>query len=379
VAAQVVAVAVITAVVAGCGSSGAASGSDPDTALTKAVDQLVKVPGGPPGVIVLIQQGDRRTLYRAGTAVVGTAQPITATDRVRLASVSKAYSGAVALALVHDHTLSLTDTVGKWLPGLPAAWSAVTLRQLLSHTSGIPDFSSFEGFQQAVGKDPFSPPSPAGLLGYITDPALLFDPGTSYHYSNSDNVIVGLMIEAATGQTYQQELQTRVFGPLDVHATSLPTDQVIPSPYAHGYALDPPAAPEDVSEAFAAGWAWSAGGIVSTPADTDTFISSYVDGTLTGLPAASADEQYVKGSSEPPGPGGNSAGLAVFRYRTSCGTVYGHTGNTLGYTQFAAATADGARSVVVSVTSQYSPTKQEKVFARLRSLYGLAVCAALAQ
>jgi D-alanyl-D-alanine carboxypeptidase len=85
------------------------------------------------------------------------------------------------------------------------------------------------------------------------------------------------------------------------------------------------------------------------------------------------------GSSEPPGPGKNSAGLALFRYQTRCGTVWGHTGNTPGYTQFMAASPNGSRSVTVSINSQLAPPVGDPdAFKALRRAEGLAVCAALA-
>ena len=87
---------------------------------------------------------------------------------------------------------------------------------------------------------------------------------------------------------------------------------------------------------------------------------------------------FRSGSSEPTGPGQNSAGLAIFRYQTKYGTVYGHTGNTLGYTQFIAATADGSRSAVVSVNAQITPTANQDRFPDLRQIFLLAVGAALA-
>ena len=200
--------------------------------LSRAVDRLVLLRDGPPGVIVLVRRGDHEDVYRAGTAVVGRRQAITASDHMRLASVSKAYSGAVALSLVDDHTLSLADTVGKWLPRLPGAWSAVTLRELLSHTSGIPDFSQSAGFRSAVEAAPFDPPPPVELLSYVADKGLLFRPGTEFRYSNSDNVIIGLMVEAATGHRYEQELQKLVFDPLRLGATTCPRS-------GHRFALHP--------------------------------------------------------------------------------------------------------------------------------------------
>ena len=88
---------------------------------------------------------------------------------------------------------------------------------------------------------------------------------------------------------------------------------------------------------------------------------------------------FRPGRSEPPGPGRNSAGLAIFRYQTKCGTVYGHTGNTPGYTQFVAATKNGRRSAVVSVNSKNTPDAHPARFTELRHIYTLAVCAALAR
>jgi D-alanyl-D-alanine carboxypeptidase len=151
----------------------------------------------------------------------------------------------------------------------------------------------------------------------------------------------------------------------------------MPTPFAHGYQPDPPNADEDVSEVIAAGWSWASGGVVSTPQDANLFVRGYVSGQLTNAATQAQQFTFRAGSSEPPGPGTNSAGLAVFRYRTSCGTVYGHTGNTPGYTQFIASSRDGKRSTVVSINSQLTPDRNAKRFAELRRIYGLAVCAAL--
>ena len=369
------------------GVSGAATGpgatttvppstSGPDSGLTRALQDLVRMPAGPPGAIVVIERHGALDVVTAGTSVLGGSTPIEPTDHLRLASVSKALSGAVALSLVARHTLWLSDTIGKWLPGLPQSWSKVTLAQLLQHTSGIPDFSGTPKFRAAVNAHPYDPPAPASLLSYVEDKGLLFTPGTDYRYSNSDNVIVGLMIQAATGRSYEQELQSQVFGPLGLTGTSLPSGADLPEPYAHGYA-GLPAEPEDVSHAFAAGWAWASGGIVSTPLDTTTFIRGYASGVTTDPATREAQFQFRPGNSEPPGPGTNSAGLAIFRYQTPCGTVYGHTGNTAGFTQFVAATADGSRSVVVSVNSQLTPATDADGFAALHHVYALAVCSAL--
>jgi D-alanyl-D-alanine carboxypeptidase len=348
-----------------------------DVALDRALDRLVRHADGPPGIAVIVQRGDRAVLHRAGTADLADGSPIRALDSMRLASVSKAFSGAVALSLVADGTLALGDTVGRWLPGLPSAWSGVTLRELLQHTSGIPDFSQTKAFRKALLKSLLKPPPPRVLLSYARK-RLNFTPGSKFEYSNSDNIIVALMVEAATGKSYESELRERVFVPLGLADTSLPRGAGLPAPFVHGYEIASPHVPVDVSRLFAAGWSWASGGIVSTPHDASVFVRAYVRGATTSPVVRRAQFTFRRGSSEPPGPGENSEGLAIFRYRTSCGTVYGHTGNTAGYTQFVAASRNGSRSVVVSVNSQITPAVHPGRFRELRRIYALAVCAALA-
>ncbi len=377
----VAAVAAVVAVVAGgLAAAGPASGGAPCTGgcdLAAATVDLAGAAGGPPGVVVLVDRGGQVAVHTVGTRVVGIAEPIGVADHLRLASVSKAFSGAVALALVARGTLRLSDTVGRWLPGLPAAWSPVTLAELLQHTSGIPDFSQGARFVPAVLAARDHPPPPRALLSYVDDPALLFAPGTAYAYSNSDNVLVALMVQAATHRTYTRDLGSLVLGPLRLRGTSLPVGSALPAPYVHGYTTSADAAPEDVSHLVGAGWSWSSGGMVSTPRDTDRFVRAYVAGVLTDAATHARQFRFRPGSSEPPGPGTNSAGLGIFRYATRCGTVYGHTGNTSGYTNFTAATADGAHSVVVSVNAQLTPKTSPAVFPRLLRVELDAVCSAL--
>ena len=358
-----------------------------DAALDRALEELVAMEGGPPGVIAVIQRGEHREVHTFGVRNIKSGLPMRVDDRMRIASTAKAFSGAVALSLVSKGALSLDDTIGDLLSGLPdpppATWSEVTLRQLLNHTSGLPDYTGSDAFLNALIANPTQPDPPEKLITYAYDlnnGNLLFIPGTQYKYSNSDNIAVGLMVEHATGRTYESQLQKQVYGPLGLRRTTLPVGANLKKPFIHGYDVSPPPPPEDVSEDFAAGWAWASGGIVSTPADLNTFIRGYVGGKLFDLQTRREQRQVIEGgSSDPPGPGKNSAGLGIFRYETRCGTVWGHTGNIGGYTQFMAASPDGKRSATVSINSQLSPpsTGDQDAFKALRRAEGRAVCAAL--
>ena len=224
-------------------------------------------------------------------------------------------------------------------------------------------------------------PPPEKLLTYLYNnvPPLRFVPGSKYQYSNSDNIAVALMAEAATGKSYEELLRELVYKPLGLKNTTLPRGPNLKKPFIHGYDTSQQP-PEDVSEVVAAGWSWASGGIVSTPADLNDFIRGYVGGKLFDERTQAKQRRVIEGgSSEPPGPGKNSAGLGIFRYQTRWGTVWGHTGNTLGYTQFMAASPNGSRSVTVSINSQLAPPVGDPdAFKALRRAEGLAVCAALA-
>jgi D-alanyl-D-alanine carboxypeptidase len=350
-----------------------------DAALDRALKDLVAMEGGPPGVIAVVQRGQHRKVHTFGVRNIKSGLPMRIHDRMRIASAAKAFSGAVALSLVSKGKLSLQDTIGERLRELlPEAWWEVTLRQLLNHTSGIPDFAGDEGVADAFVASPKKAPPPEELLSLMEEVDLLFDPGSEYHYSNSDNIVVALMVEAATGTSYEEQLRERVYKPLGLRKTTLPRGTNLRKPFIHGYSSQDP--PEDLSEDFAAGWAWASGGIVSTPADLNDFIRGYVGGKLFDERTQAKQRRVIEGaSSDPPGPGKNSAGLAIFRYETRCGTVWGHTGNTLGYTQFMAASPNGRRSVTVSVNTQLAPPVGDPdAFKALRRAEGLAVCAALA-
>jgi D-alanyl-D-alanine carboxypeptidase len=251
----------------------------------------------------------------------------------------------------------------------------VTVAELLNHTSGVPDYTKSDGFVKQVEKDPKGYVSPETVVGWVRADPLEFAPGSKYEYSNTDNIIVGLIVEAATGASYGSALEKIVFGPARLRQTSFPTKIALPNPFIHGYISVAGEEPEDVTGFLSPSGAWASGAIVSTPRDLNSFIRSYLG--LKFFDRAQQRRQmrfFPGGESSPPGPGKNSAGLALFRYQTKCGTVYGHTGNFPGYVQWAAASADGSRAVTTSLNI---PAPTGKLLARLRNVQATAVCALL--
>jgi D-alanyl-D-alanine carboxypeptidase len=253
----------------------------------------------------------------------------------------------------------------------------VTLAQLLDHTSGVPDYITQPAFLNELRTDPQVSLTPRQLLGYVAGEPLAFPPGSRYDYSDSDNIVVGLMVEAVTHEPYDTALARYVTGPLGLTGTSLPADAQLSAPFVHGYDVEPGQAPEDVSSSLNPALAWASGGMVSTPGELNAFMRAYAGGRLTDAVTRLRQLRFVAGDSGPPGPGTNAAGLGIYRYDTRCGTVYGHTGNFPGYTAFAAADRTGTRSVVVVANTQLNDKAGGTAFTELRRVFTLGVCAAL--
>ncbi len=348
--------------------------------LENRLDALVRLDGGPPGASVLLSRGRHRKLLRAGVADLATGTPFRRRMHMRIASVSKAFSGAVALRLVDRGRLALDDTIGERLPGLPASWSEVTLRQALGHTGGLPSYTKSQSFLDHFAANLRTPITDPEIIGFIADEPLEFPAGSRYEYSNTDNIVIAMMAEAATGTSYVRLLRRLVTGPLGLGSTELPRGWRLPRPRIDGYETLP--AVENLTTCCAMSYVSASGGIYSTPAELTRFTRAYVGGELFGRVQRRAQFDFRRGAgSEPPGPGEQSGGLALFRYRTRCGTVFGHSGNFPGYTQFTVATRNGRRGLTFTVNRQLAPDAPGElapnVFRTLRRDYGRAVCTLL--
>lgn len=393
--AVVPALAVLVGLLAAAGPAWGAG--DTASRLDRALDQIAAAKDGPPGVSVLIQRDGRTEFHSRGLADIARGTKPRQAMPLRIASVSKAFSGAVVMALVARGVISLDDTVGMRLPKLLPRARRVTLRQTLNHTGGLPDYIRDPAFLRALQRNPGRHMSPRRLLSFVRDTPLNHRPGTKYEYSDTDNIVAALMAEAATGKSYETLLRELVFRPLRLRATSLPRTLAIKPPFMHGYDLPDPTAskstpepgapggeaedvPVDVSRLINPSLAWASGGMVSNVTELSRFFRAYVSGRLVGRRGRVLAQQrrFVSGASSPPGPGRNAATLGLFRYRTGCGTVFGHTGSYPGYRLFAAATHDGRRSVVFAVNAQIVPGQgSQRVSNLIRHAQTTAVCHAL--
>ena len=377
------------ALLAGCSSSSSApqesaspseatsatTGGDPSV---RASAQKLIADGTVPGAVVLIQSDSERQEIAVGESDLPSGAPMSASLPFRIASVSKAFNGAVVLGMVNEGKLKLTDRLPAVWSQAPKAWRKVTVGQLLQHTSGLPDYIRSPKFVKDFIADPQMSRTPEQLVDYVRDEPTEFPPGKKYQYSDTDNIVAGLIAEQTSGKAYP-ELLGAVTTPLQLTQTTLPETSEMPAPFMHGYAPaeESGGEPEDVSELINPQLAWASGGMISTVDELNTFIRAYAAGDLVDDQVRAAQRQFVPGAGGPPGPGINSSGLAIYRYQTPCGTFLGHTGNMPGYTTFIGASLDGKDSVVVAINSQVSPTSAPDEFRALRALENVALCRAV--
>lgn len=205
----------------------------------------------------------------------------------RIASVTKTFTATIILELVDEGKLSLDDTVNdiitKWfLSGyfnfaIPYG-DTITLRNLLEMRSGMVDSMSTKEFIDEIAKNPhaiFAPVELVRMSAQSLDPAPV-PPDINFEYRNTNYILLGVIIEQVTHNSYEDEVQSRLLEPLGMTHTMLPADLTMPEPFAHGYKFENGLL-VDMTEAIEPSWAWSAGALISTIDDlivwTRTFVS----------------------------------------------------------------------------------------------------------
>ncbi|KUM74932.1 serine hydrolase domain-containing protein [Streptomyces curacoi] len=299
----------------------------PTAPATDALLPLLVTRGKAPAAALLAREETGSRYARAG-------QGIARTDHFRAGSITKTFIATVVLQLAVEHRLSLSDTVEQHLPGLVRGVGndgrALTLRSLLTHTSGLYDFAA-----DTKGAVPLTPLQAVHIA--LTHPPA--DRG-SYSYSNTNYVLLGLVVEQVTGHSYAAEAERRVIVPLGLTGTSFPGSRTtLPSPHGRALATDG----ADVTE-LDPRVAGAAGELVTTLADLDRFYAALLGGRL--LPPRWLREMLDTRAAH------GSYGMGIFPVKLPCGTVvWGHNGRISGSYVRSAATVGGRRVLTFRVNT----------------------------
>ena len=349
-----------------------------------------------PGAVVLIkspEQGDWEATF--GTSEIGATIPMSTDYYYRIGSNTKTMTSTVILQLVEEGKLSLDDPISKYRPDVPNG-EHITIAQLSEMRSGLYSYTFDQGFNETLDANPQKAWTPDELVAIAFSHPPNFAPGEKYEYSNTNIVLLGLVIEQLTGVSARDAFQERIFGPLGLTHTSLPesSDSSIPEPHAQGYqfgtnveTIDSYAVPAALLPAALNGtlkpindtnadpsWAWTAGGAISTVDDLATYVKALVGGGLLDAKT----QQLRLDSIQPIVPGDQSGvgyGLGIARFAPN---VYGHDGQIPGYSTLMVYDPTNDNTVIIGTNLAASPVDGANAATVLgktviASLYGIPV------
>ena len=312
-----------------------------------------------PGAIVFVDVPGKGTWTTSlGTADLSTHSPMDTSFYTRIGSVTKTFTAETILRLVDEGQLRLDDRVAKYQPevlGVVGGGAGrITIRELLNMSSGFFDYQEDDAFAKLGSERPDTVFDPTEVIAVAMKHPLYFRPGTSFRYSNTNTVLLGLIIQQVAGQTVADAYQQQLFGPLNMTHTSFPdrTSSAIPDPHARGYyyATDQQYAarglPTDETT-WNPSWGWTAGAAISTVHDLAIWARALGTGQLLSRNTFAQQRQFI------PVPGSTARyGLGMFDFDG----YYGHNGSLPGYTTFVAYQPHLHRTIVV-ITNLTTPGK----------------------
>ncbi|MFC8563550.1 serine hydrolase domain-containing protein [Peribacillus frigoritolerans] len=302
---------------------------------------------GYPGILAKTAEGGKTWGYAAGVADLSTKKPMKTDFRFRIGSVTKTFIATVLLQLAGENRLNLDDSIEKWLPGVIQGngydSNQITIRQILNHTSGIADYIKSKDFDIKDTKKSYTAEEFV-KMGVSLPPD--FAPGKGWSYSNTGYVLLGILIEKVTGNSYAEEVENRIIEPLELSNTFLPGNStVIPGTmHARGYErYDGESELKDVTYSNPGS---SDGDLISTADDLNKFFSYLLSGKFL-------KEQQLKQmlTTVPTGIKGiDGYGLGIYETKLpNHVSIWGHAGGVPGFSTFAGGTLGGKHTLAINL------------------------------
>ncbi|UUU23706.1 serine hydrolase domain-containing protein [Streptomyces sp. DSM 40750] len=291
------------------------------TRLDKAVEG-VRREAGIPGVAVGLWMPGKGCYVRAtGVADTATGRPMTTDQFMRIGSETKTFTVTALLELVDDRRIGLDDPISAYIGGVPNG-DRITLRHLAEMRSGLFPYSADPDFAQALLSDPSRSFTPRELLAYGFRHPNTFAPGEKFQYSNTNLILLGLVIEKVSGHRLRDFIDERVLRPARLRHTLFPEGREFPEPHARGYTNQTLSGDIEDATDWNPSWAWAAGAMISDLRDLRRWARIVATGTLL-----SPETQRERLKMLPTGFPGTDYGLGIFE----TGGWIGHNGSIPGY------------------------------------------------
>jgi serine beta-lactamase-like protein LACTB len=308
-------------------------------------------PGQPGGVVLVMRDG--KPLFRKayGLASLELGVPMQADHVFRIGSITKQITAAAVLKLAEEGKVDLKAPIHRYLEELPKAWEGVTLEQLLTHTGGIPNHTEAPSYWNHIRED--LPPSRL-LETYVAHQGLDFEPGTHYRYSNTGYILLGMLIEKASGQSYAEFLEKHFFEPLGLKRMRYGSEAELIPGLVPGYTKGPKPSPyRSTSQTFASG------GLVSDADDVARWLQALYEGRLLkpeSLARMMTSARLKNGQEVGYGYGVGFRPLGSLR-------LAGHAGGVPGFKSWAEADP-ATRTIVVILNNTDSPKGDDAAYAK---------------
>ncbi len=326
------------------------------------------VAAGVPGMVLLVRRGDNVVTFAAGVADVTNGRPIQANDRFRIASITKSFVAALVVRLAQDGRLGLDDSAARYLPEYSLD-PAITIRQLLQHTSGLFDIGDDEEWIGSVLAEPTRAWTLSELIPIGLSHPPYFAPGAGYHYTNTGFMILGAIVDRVTHNDISAELTRRILRPLRLDDTYVAHESDLRGPHSQGYSLTPEGQIIDVTTLNAT-FTGPAGDVISTVGDVAAFYRALLRGRVVQGRYLREMLAFINIDPEPQ----DGVGLGLFRFPEACGTTtIGHTGGIFGFQSEARTSADASVQDVVYTNTDAIP---DAAYPHLAAAERLAVCGA---
>jgi len=313
--------------------------------LDRVVEERLAQMGVPGAIVSLSIPGEIAYVKAFGVSDTVTGAPMRVDSHHRIGSVTKTFTGTAILQLVDQGRIRLSDPISQYVEGVPSG-DEITLDLLGRMRSGLPNYTESEEFIARLYREsPLGPDAlritPRELLDIAFAMPLNFPPGTQYEYSNTNTVLLGMVVEKVTGVPLGKYFQDNIFGPLGLTQTSYPANGWLPEPFDHGYTEAPDGAIVDAT-LWNPAWADAAGKIVSNIYDLRTWARALGSGALL-----SPQTQAARLSGGSPAAPRTDYSFAIFDVQG----WRGHNGDIPGYATVAVYLPERDATLVVFVNS----------------------------
>ncbi|KLO30330.1 serine hydrolase domain-containing protein [Mycobacterium haemophilum] len=292
-----------------------------------------------PGAIVGLWGPQGQYVRAFGVSDKTTGAAMNADFYSRIGSETKTFTVTALLQLADQARVHLDDPIAKYVDSVPAG-DRITLRQLARMQSGLSNYTNTQAFRQAYLADPHRHFSPQELLGYAFAQPPECLPGEAFHYSNTNTVLLGLVVEKVSGQSLPDYLREHVITPLGLSHTSFPTTNGFPEPHAQGYTTLTSNGAEATATDWDPSWAWAAGAMISTLDDLHVWTIAAATGKLL---SPAMQRQRLETVDEPGVPVRIRYGLGIGNF---AGWI-GHDGTLPGYETVAVYLPDKQLTLVI--------------------------------